>query len=596
MASAIRTGTYRARARTSNRACPIAIDATSTSPRPGAPARVGATRSSQDHVSDHGRLSTNAPGAGGEADTAHPGGGAPARRDERGHGEQDGDERHDRQDGRGDPDGDGRDDREHRRAAKALSYRELEDAVDHVVAGRRRVGGADSDRAPEQVDEPRHRGVGDQRGEAPGRDHSRRERHGGIHHERGHARPVGREHRGQPPHPSHSEQHQPDHDHREPEAGPGEPQRAGQRHRRPPGGVGRRAAETGRAPRRREVAPSPRGLSGSGRNSPIDGTLVSNIVRLAARIPTITTIQAIAGPSDRVRHLRTLRSIADVGLGIAGPEVRRQPGAPPVLQAEDLVVGDVADLGDRPAPGEQGGGARDEADEGAEGRPRLAETPGEQPDDQLGEGQHDHLERTHRQPAAAGERGDGAHPMAGPQHVVVEIRTADLELLAVTHPGLRRDDDAGTAQVDPPAQLDVVAVEGDRRVEPAERAEQVGPHEQAGRREREHVADGVVLLLVVLARIGDRIDLAEAVEPEPDVLEHGGVVPRHELRSDHAGVRSVQLLDEHPHAVGVERHVVVAEEEEPGVALDQPQDLVGRRPEAGVGAEVAHEGLRQDGT
>ena len=53
---------------------------------------------------------------------------------------------------------------------------------------------------------------------------------------------------------------------------------------------------------------SPRGLSGRGRNSPIDGTLVSNMVRLAARTPTITTIQAIAGPSDRGRHLRTLRS------------------------------------------------------------------------------------------------------------------------------------------------------------------------------------------------------------------------------------------------------------------------------------------------
>ena len=58
----------------------------------------------------------------------------------------------------------------------------------------------------------------------------------------------------------------------------------------------------------REVAPQPRGLSGSGRNSPIDGTLVSNNVRLAARTPTSTTIQAIAGPSDRGRHRRTLRS------------------------------------------------------------------------------------------------------------------------------------------------------------------------------------------------------------------------------------------------------------------------------------------------
>ena len=183
--------------------------------------------------------------------------------------------------------------------------------------------------------------------------------------------------------------------------------------------------------------------------------------------------------------------------------------------------------------------------------------------------------------------------MAGPQHVVVEIRTADLELLTVAHAGLRGDHDAGPAQVDPPAQLDVVAVEVDRRVEAAQRPEQVGAYEQAGRREREHVADRIVLLLVVLARFGDRVDLAEAVEPEADVLEHGGVVPRHQLGADHAGVGSVELLDEHPHAVGVERHVVVAEQEEPGVALDQAQHLVRRRTEAGVVAEVAHERLRQ---
>ena len=102
---------------------------------------------------------------------------------------------------------------------------------------------------------------------------------------------------------------------------------------------------------------------------------------------------------------------------------------------------------------------------------------------------------------------------------------ADLELLAVADPGLRGDDDAGAAEVDPPAQVDVVAVERDRRVEAAEGAEQVGPHEQARRREDEDVADGVVLLLVVLARLGDRVDLAEAVEAEADVLQHARLRP-----------------------------------------------------------------------
>ena len=183
--------------------------------------------------------------------------------------------------------------------------------------------------------------------------------------------------------------------------------------------------------------------------------------------------------------------------------------------------------------------------------------------------------------------------MAGPQQVVVEVGSADLQLLAVADPGLRGDDDARAAQVDAPAQVDVVAVERDRRVEAAEGAEQVGAHEQAGRGEDEDVADGVVLLLVVLARLGDRVDLAEAVEAEPDVLEDARVVPRHELGADDAGVGAVQLLDERPHGVRLEGDVVVAEAEEAAVALDEAEHLVGRGAEPGVGAEVADEGVGQ---
>ena len=239
------------------------------------------------------------------------------------------------------------------------------------------------------------------------------------------------------------------------------------------------------------------------------------------------------------------------------------------------------------------GRAREQPDERPRRRPRLAEPPGEQPDDELDDGQQADLQRAQRQPAAAGERGDRAHPVAGPQQVVVEVGPADLELLAVADPGLRGDDDAGAAEVDAPAQVDVVAVERDRRVEAAEGPEQVGAHEQARRREHEDVADGVVLLLVVLARLGDRVDLAEAVEAEPDVLEHARVVPRHELGPDDAGVGAVQLLDERAHGVGLEGDVVVAEAEEPAVALDEAEDLVGRRAEAGVGAEVADEGVGQ---
>ncbi len=217
---------------------------------------------------------------------------------------------------------------------------------------------------------------------------------------------------------------------------------------------------------------------------------------------------------------------------------------------------------------------------------------GEQPDDELGDGQQGELERAQREPGAAGQGGDRPHPVAGPQQVVVELGSADLELLPVAHPGLGGDDDAGAAQVGPPAQVDVVAVERDGRVEAAEGAEQIGPHEQARRRQHEHVPDRVVLLLVVLARLGDRVDLAEAVESEPDVLEHAAVVPGDELGTDEPGVGPVQLLDEHPDGVGLERDVVVAEQEETAVTFDEVQHLVGGGAEAAVGAELADEHVR----
>ena len=77
------------------------------------------------------------------------------------------------------------------RAAKTPSTRS--------TRGGRRVGRADADRGAEQVDEPRHGGVGDERRQPPGRDDTRQQRHGGVDDEGGDAGPVGREHGGQPP-------------------------------------------------------------------------------------------------------------------------------------------------------------------------------------------------------------------------------------------------------------------------------------------------------------------------------------------------------------------------------------------------------------
>ena len=129
---------------------------------------------------------------------------------------------------------------------------------------------------------------------------------------------------------------------------------------------------------------------------------------------------------------------ADVGLGVPRPAERRQAGAAPVLQAEDLVVADLAGLGDRPASGQQRRGARDQPEQRPHRSPRLPEPAGEQRRSTIStDRQQHHLERAQRQPAAAGERDDGAHAVAGPQEVVVEVGPAGLELLAVAGAGLR---------------------------------------------------------------------------------------------------------------------------------------------------------------
>ena len=86
-----------------------------------------------------------------------------------------------------------------------------------------------------------------------------------------------------------------------------------------------------------------------------------------------------------------------------------------------------------------------------------------------------------------------------------------------------------------------------------------------------------MLLLVDLAGLDERVDLAEAVDAQADVLQHARVVPVDELRPDDAGVRAVQLLDEQADGAGLEGDVVVQEAEEAVVALDEVEHLVGRR-------------------
>jgi hypothetical protein len=64
--------------------------------------------------------------------------------------------------------------------------------------------------------------------------------------------------------------------------------------------------------------------------------------------------------------------------------------------------------------------------------------------------------------------------MAAPEGAMVEIGPALDEPLAVASPRVGGDPDAGPGEVCSPAELDVVTVERDRRIEAAERSEEVG--------------------------------------------------------------------------------------------------------------------------
>ena len=99
----------------------------------------------------------------------------------------------------------------------------------------------------------------------------------------------------------------------------------------------------------------------------------------------------------------------------------------------------------------------------------------------------------------------------------------------------------------------------------------------------EDVAHGVVLPVVDLT-LDDTVDDGTALlTARPDVQEDSGIVPVDELRRDDAGVGAEGLLDGLVDGVGIDRHVVVAQQE--GGALDHGQRLVGPRPSRRVAPE-----------
>ncbi len=101
----------------------------------------------------------------------------------------------------------------------------------------------------------------------------------------------------------------------------------------------------------------------------------------------------------------------------------------------------------------------------------------------------------------------------------------------------------------------------------------------AGHHER--VPDGVVLLLVQLARLGVGGQVAGLVHRRAHLQQGVGFVPTHQLGPGQAGVGPEGLEHQGPHGVGLQRHIVVAQQVE-GRPFDHGPGLVHRGAEAHV--------------
>ena len=119
------------------------------------------------------------------------------------------------------------------------------------------------------------------------------------------------------------------------------------------------------------------------------------------------------------------------------------------------------------------------------------------------------------------------------------LRRAGLDLtspvrggLAMMHHGGRGHDDAIPATVGTPAEVQVVAEQRQRRIEPAQLVPCVATHQHARAAHGQDVAHVVVLALVELVPLESRDAVARAGDGDADLDEHLGVAPPAQLRSE----------------------------------------------------------------
>ncbi|MDQ0748902.1 hypothetical protein QF034_003133 [Streptomyces africanus] len=114
--------------------------------------------------------------------------------------------------------------------------------------------------------------------------------------------------------------------------------------------------------------------------------------------------------------------------------------------------------------------------------------------------------------------------------------------LGVPDDGLGGDQDAVARRVRAPAQVDVVAHEGQVAVEAAELFEDIAADQHAGGGHRQHGPDVVVLALVLLAAVQAGPAAAGVGDADADLQQLPPVVPAAELGADDGHVLAAQLV------------------------------------------------------
>ncbi len=131
-----------------------------------------------------------------------------------------------------------------------------------------------------------------------------------------------------------------------------------------------------------------------------------------------------------------------------------------------------------------------------------------------------------------GEDEQRVTPVEAARVAVVDRPTAPRAELAVVHDGIGDHLHAQARGLDPPAEVDVVAEEAQRRVETAEPLPHVAPDEHAGRAHGQHGPLVVVLALVDLARVDARDPAARAVDGDAHLAEGPPVLSVEHLGPD----------------------------------------------------------------